>query len=75
MIKSIESITPRDNYFIVEAIIEDGVMVSPATLYDPPEYADCICRAEISCLEEEDITIDVLEEMDIEWMPIDCSDT
>jgi hypothetical protein len=73
MIKSIESITPRDNHFIVEAIIEDGVMVSGATLYDPPEYADCICRAEISLLEEE-ITIDILEEMDIEWVPIDDRD-
>lgn len=74
MIISIEPITKKNDYFIVDAVIEDGVMVSPATLYDPPEYADCICRAEISCLEEEDITIDVLESMDIEWMPIDARD-
>lgn len=69
MIESIESITKKDDYFIVDAVIQDGVMISPATLYDPAEYANCICRAEISCLEEE-ITVDVLESMSIEWMPI-----
>jgi hypothetical protein len=70
MIISIESITKKEDYFIVEAIIEDGVMVSPATLYDPPEYGPALCRASISCLEEEEITVDVLESIDIEWVPI-----
>ena len=71
MIISIESITRQKDYFIVDAVIEDGVMISEATLYDPPEYADCICRSSISCLEEEEITVDVLEELDIDWIPID----
>ena len=75
MIESIESITKKDDYFIVDAVIQNGVMISPATLYDPAEYANCICRAEISCFEEEEITVDVLESMSIEWVPIDCSDT
>jgi hypothetical protein len=73
MIKSIESITHQKDHFIVDAVIEDGVMISGATLYDPPEYADCICRASVSCLEEE-ITIDNLTEMCIEWVPIDDND-
>jgi hypothetical protein len=73
MIISIESISKKNDYFIVDAVIEDGVMISGVTLYDPPEYADCICRASISCLEEE-ITVDVLEELDIDWIPIDDND-
>jgi hypothetical protein len=73
MIKSIESITRQKDYYIIDAVIEDGMMISSATLYDPPEYADCICRAEISCLEETEITVDILEELDIDWIPI-CGD-
>ena len=75
MIISIESITKKDDYFIVDAVIDGAIVESPMTYMDPPEYGPAICRATVSCLEEEEITVDVLESIDIEWMPIDCSDT
>ena len=43
------------------------------TYMDPPEYGPALCRASVSCLEEE-ITVDILEELDIDWIPIDDRD-
>ena len=73
MIISIESITKKDDYFIVDAVIDGAIVESPMTYMDPPEYGPALCRASVSCLEEE-ITVDILEELDIDWIPIDDRD-
>jgi hypothetical protein len=72
MIISIESITKKDDYFIVDAVIDGAIVESPMTYMDPPEYGPALCRASVSSLEEE-ITVDILEELDIDWIPI-CGD-
>jgi hypothetical protein len=73
MIISIESITKKDDYFIVDAVIDGAIVESPMTYMDPPEYGPALCRASVSCLEETEITVDILEELDIDWIPI-CGD-
>jgi hypothetical protein len=72
MIKSIESITRQKDHYIIDAVIEGAIVESPMTYMDPPEYGPALCRASVSSLEEE-ITVDILEELDIDWIPI-CGD-
>jgi hypothetical protein len=71
----------RDSELItVKAVIEDFVMVYPATNIDPPEYGPALCEAsftlddgEILPEDEEDL-INFLENLDLNWKMEDNSD-
>lgn len=73
MISVIYSIDKVDDEVSVEAVIEDMVVVSPATFRDPEEYGPALCRATFYLEEneilprDEDQLIDYLESMDLNW--------
>ena len=59
-----------------EAVIEDAVLVRPATLLDPPEFGNALCRG-IILLEDEawinyttpEEQLQLAKEVD-EWVPV-----
>jgi hypothetical protein len=80
MILSIEKIyQDSDNTIHVEAVIEDFILVSEATLDSPEEYGPAICETSFE-LEEDEILpdnenelIDFLDKMYLEWKLVECS--
>lgn len=78
-ILSIESIYCENEIVYVTAVVDDIVEV-PATYYDPPEYGPALCETSFSLYEDdvlpedEDDLIKMLENYDLEWILVDCSD-
>ena len=77
-ILSIESIYCENETVYVTAVVNDIAEV-PATYYDPPEYGPALCEASFILddevlPEDEDSLIKMLENYDLEWILVDCSD-
>lgn len=77
-ILSIESIYCEDDTVYVTAVVEDVVEI-PATYYDPPEYGPALCESSFTLddevlPEDEKELIELLENYDLEWSLVDCSD-
>jgi hypothetical protein len=83
-ILSIESIYQDGGTIYVTALVEDAVQTHSQTYYDPAEYGPAVCEASFTIDDEElrefvlpdnDLEmIEFLEELDLEWNPVDNSD-
>ena len=78
-ILSIESIYCEDDTVYVTAVVDDMVQVYTQTYYDPPEYGPALCEASFTLddevlPEDEKELIELLENYDLEWSLVDCSD-
>lgn len=64
----------------VTAIVENMLLISHQTLEEPAQYAPAICTAEFEMDPEEQIPLDedgfcnYLDDLDLNWQPIDLSD-
>lgn len=73
MISLIYDIHKKDNEVFVKAIVEDAVLVYPATNLDPEEYGPALCEATFELEENEilpsddDQLIDYLEKLNLDW--------
>lgn len=73
MISLIYDIYKKDNEVFVKAIVEDAVLVYPATNSDPEEYGPALCEATFELEENEilpsddDQLIDYLESLNLDW--------
>lgn len=80
MIQSIESIYQDKGVVYINAIVEDIVQTAGPTLYDPAEYGPALCEASFELDEDEVLPdndydlIQMLENLDLEWIVIDNSD-
>jgi hypothetical protein len=70
----------KDNYVEVIAIVDHVRLVYHQTLYDAPEYAPALCSAIFALDPDESIPTDedgfcrYLDQLDLDWQPIDTSD-
>lgn len=73
MISLIYSLKKDNNQVIVEAVIEDMVLVREQTKYEPEEYGPALCRASFELEEDEELPenddelIDYLDDRYLEW--------
>lgn len=73
MISLIYNLKKDNNQVIVEAIIEDMVLVRKQTKYEPEEYGPALCRASFELEEDEELPenddelIDYLDDRYLEW--------
>lgn len=76
MITLIYSINKIDDEVVVEAVVEDMVVLYSSTYNDPEEYGPALCRATFNLEENEilprddDQLIDYLESMNLDWQVI-----
>jgi|694.fasta_scaffold37089_7 hypothetical protein len=80
-IEKIESIhQDNDGVVYVSAVIDEVLLMYSQTLYDPPEYGPGLCEASFTLSEEEYLPdneyelIQFLEDLDLDWTLVDCSD-
>lgn len=78
-ILSIESIYCEDDTVYVTAVVDDMVQVYAQTYYEPAEYGPALCEASFTLddevlPEDEKELIELLENYDLEWSLVDCSD-
>lgn len=78
-ILSIESIYCEDDTVYVTAVVDDMVQVYTQTYYEPAEYGPALCEASFTLddevlPEDEKELIELLENYDLEWSLVDCSD-
>jgi hypothetical protein len=80
MITMIYDVYKDSELITVKAVIEDFVMVYPATNIDPPEYGPALCEASFTLdhgetlPEDEEDLINFLENLDLNWKMEDNSD-
>lgn len=73
MITLIYDIHKKGNEVVIKAIVEDAVLVYPATNSDPEEYGPALCEATFELEENEilpsddDQLIDYLERLNLDW--------
>jgi hypothetical protein len=73
MITLIYSVDKNEDYVTVEAVVEDSVLVYPATSMDPPEYGPALCKASFYLDEgellpkDDDQLIEYLESLNLDW--------
>ena len=78
-ILSIESIYCEDDTVYVTAVVDDMVQVYAQTYYEPAEYGPALCESSFTLddevlPEDEKELIELLENYDLEWSLVDCSD-
>lgn len=70
-----------DNYHVtVTAVVDNMRLLYQQTMYDPAEYAPALCSASFYLGEEEQIPLDedgfcrYLDDLGLDWKPLDVSD-
>ncbi len=77
---AIENTFIDDNYVEVVAVVDHVRLIHHQTLYDAPEYAPALCSAIFALDPDESIPTDedgfcrYLDQLDLDWQPIDTSD-
>ena len=77
---AIENTFIDDNYVEVVAVVDHVRLVHHQTLYDAPEYAPALCSAIFALDPDKSIPTDedgfcrYLDQLDLDWQPIDTSD-
>ena len=84
-ILSIESFHLKGDVLYVDAWVDDVVVVFRATMLDPEEYGPALCSSSMMVdLEYEEIdmknlteenVLQLINEIDPEWIPVDVSDS
>lgn len=73
MITLIYDIQQENDFVTVKAVVEDMVLIYPATNSDPEEYGPALCEASFNLEENEllpkddDQLIDYLESLNLDW--------
>lgn len=73
MITLIYDVCKDGDNVTVKAVVEDSVLIYPATELDPPEYGPALCEASFELEEneilprDEDQLIDYLEKLNLDW--------
>jgi hypothetical protein len=69
-----------DDVLVVEAVVEDAVLVRSQTMEDPPEWGPALCRGTLHFSNEtlvpatDSLFLDMLSEQIDDWAPVDTSD-
>ncbi len=77
---SIEDLQFDGDYLVVEALVEDAVVVRPQTYLDPEEWGPALCRGSFELHDEDLIPAtdaelrNLLSERIDDWAPLDTSD-
>lgn len=76
---SIENVNIKDGYAEVTAVVDEMLLVYPATRFEPAEYGPAICEATIELDPSEPIPLDedgfcaYLDQVDPEWRILNLS--
>ena len=77
---SIEELRFEGDHLVVDAVVDDAVVVISQTPYNPPEWGPALCRGSMYFSEEDLIPATdaelraMLTERVDDWAPIDTSD-